>query len=363
MNILYDGKIFRMQRAGGVNRYFAEVISGLPTEWHPTILWGEDLGRNAPHHPRLRVRNPLEFRPRRFRHLVDRTFRIKPAFARADVFHPTYYELSDSIQISDVKCPLIITVYDFVIARYPGMFTGAERTIRAQMEMIKRADHVICISQYTEQDLLERIPEAAGKTSVIHLATSFEVIEDTAPPHARPYFFFVGMRRGYKNFDLLLRAFAKACIQRRELLLKVAGAPFTAEELAGLQALKLSENVVNIPYPEETALRDLYRESLGLLYPSYHEGFGIPPLEAMASRTIAITSNATCLPEVVGDGGIMLDPYCEADWTDCMLRIADGKINRSQLLENGTRRVKKFSWRKCSEDHIALYDRVARLGT
>ena len=359
MNILYDGRIFQIQRAGGINRYFAEIIRALPETWSPTILWARDLGRNAPSHPRLRVSDPFDFRPRRFREAIDRKFRFKPAIARADVLHPTYCELSNGMNLADVTCPLVVTAHDFIVAKYSHLIAGAVQVAQAQYDMMKRADHIVCISKFTEQDLLERIPSAAGKTSVILLGTSFEIREGVASPAPSPTFLFVGMRRGYKNFSFLLRAFSAACTRHRGLSLKVAGAPFTEDELWEMHFLGLSDKVACVPYPDEAALNRLYRESLALLYPSIHEGFGIPPLEAMACQTLAVTANTTCLPEVVGNGGIMLDPFSESDWTECILQIANAKVDRAQLLKNGTARVKRFSWKKCANEHLALYKRLA----
>jgi|ERR1035437_6511815 glycosyltransferase involved in cell wall biosynthesis len=359
MNILYDGKIFKNQKAGGINRYFAEIISALPETWTPTILWAKTLGSNPPSHPRLRVSDPFEFRPRRFREAIDRKFRFKPAIARADVLHPTYCELSNGMKLADVTCPLVVTAHDFICAKYSHLIAGAVQVARAQHEMMIRADHIVCISKFTEQDLLERIPSAAGKTSVIHHGTSFEILEGVASPQEATAFLFVGMRRGYKNFSFLLRAFAAACTRHPGLTLKVAGAPFTEDELWELHFLELSAKVVCVPYPDEAALNRLYRESLALLYPSIHEGFGIPPLEAMACQTLAVTANLTSLPEVVGNGGIMLDPFSEADWTECILQIANAKVDREQLLKNGTARVKQFSWKKSASEHVALYKSLA----
>jgi glycosyltransferase involved in cell wall biosynthesis len=359
MNILYDGKIFKMQKAGGINRYFAEIISALPADWTPSVMWAKDLGRNAPQHPRLRVSDPFEFRPRRYRHSFNRHFRFKPALQRTDVVHPTYCELSEGIRLIDVTRPMVATAYDFILAKYPHLIAGAVQIVQAQDEMMKRADHVVCISKCTQNDLLERHPSAAGKSSVIHLGTSFEILEGPPTPPSPGVFLFVGMRRGYKNFSFLLRAFADACTKRPELKLKVAGAPFTEDELWEMHFLGLTNRVTNVPYPDEAALNRLYRESLALLYPSIHEGFGIPPLEAMACQTIAVTANTSCLPEIVGNGGILLDPCSETDWTECILQIADGNVDRTQLLKNGTARVKQFSWKKCADEHVALYRSLA----
>src|SRR5213076_1784649 len=95
--------------------------------------------------------------------------------------------------------------------------------------------------------------------------------------------------------------------------------------------------------------------SVALVYPSLHEGFGIPPLEAMACRTLAITSNTTSLPEVMGDGGIMLDPTREADWVECLLKIAKGGGERDVMIERGLERVRMFSWKKTVEQHLEVY--------
>ena len=125
-----------------------------------------------------------------------------------DLFHPTYYDLTDGFSFSDFKCPTVLTVYDFIYAIYPKLIEGSEGVIRDQTEAIRKADHIICISKATENDLLERFPEKQGKTSVIYLGSSFEI----QPPLAeqaifeKPSFLFVGRRCGYKNFPFLLRA-------------------------------------------------------------------------------------------------------------------------------------------------------------
>lgn len=111
-------------------------------------------------------------------------------------------------------------------------------------------------------------------------------------------------------------------------------------------------------YPDEQRLKSLYRSSVALVYPSLHEGFGIPPLEAMACRTLAITSNATSLPEVVGNGGIMLDPKREEEWVECILKAAMGGAHRECMIERGLEHVRMFSWTRTVEQHLGIYRRL-----
>ncbi|HUD47511.1 MAG TPA: glycosyltransferase family 1 protein [Candidatus Baltobacteraceae bacterium] len=362
MKILFDGYIFRMQRAGGINRYVAEIISGLPADFLPVVTGVEDFGKNAPRHPNLQRLCYKQFRPGRISRRYYDTW-WKPRVLRGiDLFHPTYYHLSTGYSLSDFKCPMVLTVHDFVYAIYPKLTEGSEEVLRDQTAAIRRADFVICVSRATENDLLERFPEKRGQTAVIYHGSSFEI----QPPLAEqkifenPAFLFVGGRAGYKNFAFLLRAFAKASGSNSRIRLRVAGAPLSSEERWQVHLLGIGDRVEEMVYPDEQQLKSLYRSSVALVYPSFHEGFGIPPLEAMACRTLAITSNATSLPEVVGDGGIMLDPKREDDWVDCLLKAAAGGADRDSMIERGLERVRMFSWKTTVDRHLEIYRRLGR---
>jgi glycosyltransferase involved in cell wall biosynthesis len=360
MRILYDGRVFQMQKAGGVSRIYAEVITGLPADYHPLITGVEDFGRNVPSHPNLEQPRFKHFRPRRISVRVHERWWKPRLLDSLDLFHPTYYELTDGFSFSDFKCPTVLTVYDFIYAIYPKLIEGSEGVIRDQTEAIRKADHIICISKATENNLLERFPEKQGKTSVIYLGSSFEI----QPPLAeqaifeKPSFLFVGYRDGYKNFSFLLRVFARACESNPRIRLQVAGPPLTTDERWQIHLLGISDRVEVTVYPDEQQLISLYRSSVALVYPSLHEGFGLPPLEAMACRTLAITSNTTSLPEVMGDGGIMLDPTREVDWVECILKTAQGGSERDLMMERGLERVRLFSWKSRVEQHLEVYRRL-----
>ena len=358
MEILFDGEVFRFQKAGGINRYFAEIVSGLPPDWKPTITGVKAFGQNVPCHPNLRVENPPAFRPQRAMQYYGRRW-WKPRIARrVKLFHPTYYYFTSHFRLSDFTCPIVTTVYDMIYARFPGQAEGPVGVSRSQREAVLRADRIVCISRYTEQDLLELIPEVAEKTTVIHLGSSFQAVESGNPNEIfeEPAFLFVGGRGGYKNFLLLLRAFARAVTIRPGIRLNVAGAPLTPEERWQIYFLGITDRVTSIEYPDEAALKKLYRRSVALLYPSRYEGFGIPPLEAMACGTIAVTGNTTSLPEVVGDGGIMLNPADEDAWTEHIVKLSEPFPERAGLLERGRRHQEQFSWAECVRRHVEIYE-------
>ena len=357
MNILYDGRIFQLQKAGGINRYFCEIISGLPQDCHPSVTGVDNFGVNAPSHPNLKKHHCSRYLPGRVSVQLNRLWAKPRLLGNADLVHPTYYELTAGYSLSDFKCPMVLTAYDFIYAIYPKLFRDSEPVIRDQRNAILKASHVICISKATENDLLERFPEKAGSTSVIYLGSSFEIQKplDAQAVFENPFFLYVGGRAGYKNFSFLLSAFTKACESNQFIRLKVAGAPLTTDERWRIHLLGIDNRVEVVVYPDEQNLIDLYRSSLALLYPSLHEGFGIPPLEAMACRTLAITSNTASLPEVMGDAGIMLDPKKEADWVECILKSATPSAHRDLMIERGLERVRQFSWRRAVDQHLDVY--------
>jgi glycosyltransferase involved in cell wall biosynthesis len=357
MRILYDGRIFQAQKAGGINRYFAEIISGLPADFHPIITGVRDLGKNEPRHPNL-VRSRFHFF-----HPGPVSFRLhalwhKPRLlANVDLVHLTYFDVMMGYSLADFKCPVVVTAHDFLYHRYPKLMNGAEKVIHHQNEGIGRADFIICISKFTENELLKRFPEKAGKTVVIYHGSSFEIqapVKDAAI-FDRPAFLYVGSRAGYKNFSFLLRAFARAAESNPRIRLRVAGAPWNEDERWQIHILGITDKVELVIYPDEQQLLEMYRSSAALVYPSLNEGFGLPPLEAMACRTVVISSDSTSLPEVVGNGGILLDPSRESDWVECILKIAQSGPDRASLIAKGLERVRLFSWKDTVSRHVALY--------
>jgi len=361
MRILFDGHIFRWQKAGGISRYFTEIISRLPEDWTPTLLGLNEVNGNLPCHPRLKTSALSALRPRRFSQPLKRAWWKQCQIKSAQLLHPTYYTLTGGLRFSDFKCPVVITVHDFIQANFPHLEAESEATIRCQREAILRADHLICVSRATELDLLEHYPRAAGKTTVIYHGSSFPVT--SAPPEIDPLespkFLFVGRRGTYKNFLFLLRAFAKACQLHARIRLCVAGPTLTEDERWQIHFLGLTDRVEAWTLPDEPTLQRLYQSSAALLYPSRLEGFGIPPLEAMACGTLAVTSNTTSLPEVVGEAGILLDPADESAWAECILNVANDKLPRAELIQKGKQRAAVLSWEQSAQRHAEVYQRLS----
>ena len=191
-------------------------------------------------------------------------------------------------------------------------------TIELKRHAILSSDRILCISENTKRDLLDRYKISEERIQVTYLATDFPHYPKNNDNSCRqspavPFFLYVGDRSVYyKNFFLLLQSFAKVVATHKDIYLCVAGAQFSIEENRAITEFKIQDNVLNFTFPNDYELTRLYKESIAFVYPSLYEGFGIPPLEAMACGTPVIASNTSSIPEVVGDAGLLFDPQYTA---------------------------------------------------
>lgn len=363
MRVLYDGEILKLQRAGGVNRYFANLISRLPLDFYPTLLVDQTDGIGRPSHPNLKVhqfrrssdRDPSLFR-KGFARLNDRYLDILGRFIPFDVAHPTYYTLLSG-HVSKYHCPVVVNVWDMVHELFADTMDPTGWNAEQKRQSIMAADVVICISENTRNDLLRYHPAVADRVKVIYLASEMEegMSYGPEPTPSEPYFLYIGNRLSYKNLDRLLSAFAKLAASRREVKLCLVGAPFTDSEKKYLNDLGIADRVAQIDYTSDNHLAKLYRCSIALVYPSLYEGFGIPPLEAMACGAPVIAANSASLPEVVGDAGVLFDPFSENELLEAMFEMLDNESTRKRFIEKGRKRSRAFSWQKTVDATVDIY--------
>lgn len=241
MNILYDGKIYLMQTAGGINRYFANIIEKLPKEFLPTLTTCQARNVNFPNHPNLKTffYQRCGFRPHRVSYWLEKIyFQAIAKYKKFDLIHPTYYSLLTREDLNNYRVPIVITVHDMI----HEMFYPNAIDVEEKRKAIMSADAIICVSQNTKKDLLERYSLLEEKITVTYLAseidTSLSYGSQSVPAH--PYFLYVGNRLSYKNFDGLLSMFAKVASSNPEVRLCVIGSPFNPEELELIADLNLS---------------------------------------------------------------------------------------------------------------------------
>ena len=363
MKILYDGAIFGNQAAGGINRYFAELISHLPAEFAPILTTYKTHPTNWPSHPNLRVYKGALFPPQRVARRLGRYyFRALTPLLKPQIVHPTYYSTMAVKRLNSYGCPSVLTVYDFIHDLFDPWFSHQHLDAQIQNQAIADADAILCISHHTCADLLNRFPQFENKTTVTHLASdiSFALTQNDEPAPDAPYFLFVGARPPYKNFDGLARAFARVAQNAPpDLRLVVVGAPFTDGEKQLLDQLKILWRVEARQNISDAQLARLYHRALAFVYPSHYEGFGIPPLEAMTCQTVVIAANNSSIPEVVGDAALLFDSKNMDELAGLMESVWRGEIDRAALIERGRQRAAQFSWGQTAAQTATVYRLVS----
>ncbi|MCY7291050.1 MAG: glycosyltransferase family 4 protein, partial [Ferruginibacter sp.] len=349
MRIFYDGQVYKLAPNQGISRYFANIVSRLPESYIP-LLTTYASGVNYPSHPNLQLFKYKKFRPGRISYWLEKHyFNFVSNSYKFDFAHPTYYSLLSRQEISKYSCPVVLTVWDMIHEIFSEQMDPSGQEAEEKRKAIHAAQIIICISENTKKDLLERYPLLENKVKVTYLASGINVsiAYGSEPVPSRPYYLYVGSRSsGYKNFDGLLSAFAKAVSVQPDLALCVVGLPLNSIEQKLIAEFKLANHIEHYSYANDCHLAKLYRCSIALVYPSLYEGFGIPPLEAMSCGTATIAADCSSIPEVVGDAAILFNPQATLDLADILLSLVDNSLKRDRLIAKGYQRAKMFSWDK-----------------
>ncbi|WP_218079989.1 glycosyltransferase family 4 protein [Anthocerotibacter panamensis] len=365
MRILYDGQIYNTQKKGGISRYFNNLINCLPKDYTPLLTTYETDDVIYPEHPNLQKISYKRFRPARISQWFQKQyFQTSAALGQPKLIHPTYYTTIAYSDLSACKYPIVLTVWDMIHELFAPKIDPNGQQAAEKRRAITAAQTILCISENTKKDLLEHYAIPEERVIVTYLASEIDMrhTHGPEPVPSRPYYLYVGGRyRSYKNFDTLLNAFAKVTSLHPEIILCLVGPPLDQTEHQTINDLGLTQNIEYYGYADDQHLAKLYRCSLALVYPSLYEGFGIPPLEAMACGTPVIASNRSSLPEVIGDAGILFDPTSVPDLADILLHLSETPSKREELIFLGQQRAKLFSWEKTTAQTLAVYRSVANL--
>jgi len=361
MKISYDYQIFGWQKYGGISRYFFELANNISANKDIDVTLVSPLFVNAYLQSALKElhivgrRMPAIRRTGRIYRALNQV--LAPPIMRTlspDIVHETYYSVS---RRAPKRSKVVLTVFDMIHERFPDSFATWDSTSHEKAAAVKRADHIICISENTRQDLIEILDIEPERTSVVHLG--FTLTNDTVPTKSkvgRPYILFVGSRGGYKNFEALLRAFASESILRNEFdLIAFGGGPLNTRERGLIFELGIPDGRVQQVGGDDAQLADLYKGAEMFVYPSLYEGFGIPPLEAMSFDCPVACSDSSSIPEVVGDAALLFNPYSVDSIRKAMLDLVEDRALRNILIDRGRARVQVFSWKRCADQTADIY--------
>lgn len=340
--ILFDA---RMSGMSGIGTYIRELLAAMETQWPAT--W-------------MLERLPDEGMPPIY--TLAEQWVVAKAFnqAHAALLHVPHYNVP-------VTCVTrsVVTVHDVIHLLFPQFLPSRLAWAYAQFffrVVIPQARAVITVSEHTKRDLirLTRIPPQRITVTPLGVSTSFSPDAAIRLPALRElwglpetYLLYVGNLKAFKNVEQLVEAYGQlyrttpGCPP-----LVMAGRNFIdgfEERLRGVPGIRRLTEVHREDLPA------LYAGALAFVYPSLYEGFGLPPLEAMACGTPVITSGRASLGEVVGEAALLVDPEDPQDIRKAMARVLSNAKLRQELRERGLRQASRFKWARTARQTLEVY--------
>jgi glycosyltransferase involved in cell wall biosynthesis len=265
----------------------------------------------------------------------------------------------------------VITVHDLGFVHFPETLTVESQRYYGQIrQAVRSADRIIAVSSCTRDDLCQLVGADPDKIDVVLEAadpTFHPVVSEKELEAARrrlgvdrPFILFIGSFEPRKNLVLLLEAFSEV---RREVdlqLVLLGRRGWLYEPIfERLDQLELGAYVRIVDPVPNAALPPIYSAAAALAFPSLYEGFGLPPLEAMACGCPVVTSDRASLPEVVGDAGLLVPADDSAALAKALLRLVTDDDLRARLVRSGLERARTFSWDRAAAETLAVYRRAA----
>jgi glycosyltransferase involved in cell wall biosynthesis len=276
-------------------------------------------------------------------------------------------------------CPTVVTIHDISFEHYPQFFSPRDRLILKTLVPLsaRRARRIITVSEHAKGEIMACYDITADKIAVTYEAAGEQFRPITNPTALQtvrtkygipdgPFILALGNLQPRKNIRRLVEAFARLDLSQRKVqsllqsTLVIAGkAQWRESEIFQSVRDRGLEDAVILPgYVDDADLPALYSAATVFVYPSLYEGFGLPPLEAMACGTPVISSNAASLPEVVSDAALTIDPTDIDALAQALVEVLSSPERQEDLRQRGLRRVAQFSWDRCAAETLSVYREV-----
>jgi glycosyltransferase involved in cell wall biosynthesis len=300
------------------------------------------------------------------------TIPIRLVQTRADLFHAPHYVLPPL-----VPCRSVVTIHDCIHLMFPQYLPNRLAYGYAKASLwtaAHRAERVLTVSEASKKDIIRFCGVPAERVVVIYNAIDSRFLETPSDDDLKntreryqldgPYILYVGNIKPHKNLERLIEAFH---LVRREgyerLKLLIIGDQISKYPplRRAVDRHKLHKHVRFLGFVPYQTLAALYRLATVFAFPSLYEGFGLPPLEAMASGTPVVASNTSSLPEVLGDAALLVDPYQPTAIAAGLVRVLSDAQLRATMREAGLQRARSFSWESSVRQVLDVYGEVGAL--
>ena len=371
----------RFAHLPGGGRVYVQNLAPVLVSTHPQVRWRLYHNRFCPHQQQIiqQLRNSLaqqnqpdnlELHP-----VGSKCLSLKQhlEFLRfhddADLYHYLHFDLPLGMR----HLPLVVTIHDLYPLTVPNYCSTAKRAYFSRMarSSARRAAAVIAISQHTKNDIVRLLDVPPQKISVVPQSHSpaYQPIDDhesldlVRKKYQLPekFIFYTGNHKLHKNLARLIKAYAQlATARQKEFPLILTGQiDAEAQELLTLaEKLQIKKSVTFIGWADQVDLPGLYNLCSLAVSPSYYEGFGFLPLEAMACGKPVVCSNATAIPEVVGSVARLFDPVSVEQITAALQEALENDVDNPQLKQSALAQAAKFSVQKTADETFQVYQKV-----
>lgn len=283
-----------------------------------------------------------------------------------------YHGLSNEIPLNSnqMNAKKLITVHDLIFMRYPEFYNPADRKMYT-LKMKKScalADDIVAVSNQTKNDLIELLNVPEEKIHVVYQTCDENFFHegeyntnDHSPEKLLPedYILYVGTVEQRKNLLALVRAIHELDKSMQVTLIVVGKETSYAKEVTNyVEKYGLEKRVIFMKSVNNALMPLIYRKAKAFVYPSIYEGFGIPILEALASKVPVITTRGGCFPEAAGPGSVFVDPENADELADAIRLVLTDESKRKQMIETGYAYAQQFKPEICADNMFKLYKKI-----
>lgn len=364
MKIIFDHQAFSLQRAGGISRYFYELLRGFRA--FPDIEPVTVLGLSSTVWPMKKAAEPIGrviwfgsemFSPKATYVMNEAlTGAMASLMGRFAIYHNTLYRYMPTIR----SVRRVATHHDCIHERFPEYYPNHTRIMRMKARMLRESDLVICVSRASQEDLAEFYRVEPSRTLVVHHGVAPLPRNEVGSAELqslglRPFILYVGLRGLYKNFSGLLRAFSRSGLRKDFDLLALGGGALTDEERMTASQLGAISALRVVPHSSNHLLAEAYAKAAVFVYPSLYEGFGMPPLEAMKAGCPTLVARTKATLEVCGDASTFFDPENDEEFSDRLSFILSDGTTRRGNVERGLARAATYTWEEAVRKTVLAY--------
>lgn len=366
MKVFFDHQIFCLQSYGGPSRYYVELVNELKKiEKNIVVSAPFNINEHLKEVEKKYVLGNKVF----FSNKIDKSYRLKKNFLKfnnflnyfiikyydPEIIHFTYF---DDLISKNKKIKKIVTVYDLIHELFHKDY-GKDNNNLPKKNILDACDKIICISENTKKDLIDIYKINEDKIHVTYLSANLNKIKFSKNLFDFPYISYIGSRWKYKNFKNFL-----IMISKNQLFFKdykfifFGGGNLNIEEKKLINELGINPNSLIFLSGDDKFLNTLLFYSELMIYPSLYEGFGLPILEAFKNSCPVVCSNIKAFKEVGGEAVEYFNPKDTDDMFFQLKKVLNSVSLRKKMIENGSNRLKLFSWEKCATETMQIYNEI-----